>query len=661
MKQKHLIYSAILYFLLFGCSNETKKNAIITSEDSFAVGENHTCWIKGGKAFCAGDNSSFQLGSMSNAYTIGSLEVEIPTGCEAKEISSAGDYSCLLTKDKDVWCWGRDRKPYQIETPREIVHIAVGRNHACALGVNNNIWCWGDNNYGQLGNGTTENSSLTNVIVPEDTKFNFLSVGPSQSCALDINGKPWCWGGNYDEHQTEPTKLSIPAETQFNYLTTFGADTCALDDASGIWCWNHYDGNVPTKINSGENQFSSISFYYNNNNDDSVLCGIGKNDGKLFCKNGATFSEKSVVSQPVEKLKSSAYHSCMLVSDGELYCIGKNQFGQLGNENFQESETATKLFTENQWNFISIESYSEEICGLKDDGKIYCLGSCKEVDGVRERVKQFEKLQMTGDPSFKILKDNCMVADNDDVYCYDPQHVLQKVEVLNGFSVEKLNIGGISCAFDESGNNKCWSMWPNIEEVEIGEFNGTQIVDACGHVANIGGQDYYFKEIIDANGDLWQVTNDNEPVKRTGGWSVLTKAKKLFCFYRSSCVIDENDSLYCWSTDYLDGDYNYSQWPEKVEEIDGIMVSSVGDNYMNTCAISIEGDLFCWGNNESEQIGYQDQDLNNIIMPAGVDLKSADPGGIGYSGYNLKNYNIIALSNHGKAYYWGNIDLSDCQ
>ena len=43
---------------------------------------------------------------------------------------------------------------------RSATQVVVGQNHGCVLTAPGGVRCWGRNNEGQLGNGTTENSTV---------------------------------------------------------------------------------------------------------------------------------------------------------------------------------------------------------------------------------------------------------------------------------------------------------------------------------------------------------------------------------------------------------------------------------------------------------------------------------------------------------------------
>ena len=46
--------------------------------------------------------------------------------------------------------------PLQVVGLRDIVRITAGSGFTCALSREGRVFCWGGNEFGQLGNGTTE-------------------------------------------------------------------------------------------------------------------------------------------------------------------------------------------------------------------------------------------------------------------------------------------------------------------------------------------------------------------------------------------------------------------------------------------------------------------------------------------------------------------------
>jgi alpha-tubulin suppressor-like RCC1 family protein len=55
--------------------------------------------------------------------------------------------------------------------------------------------CWGDNQYGQLGDGTTTDR-LVPTTVSDTLAFLGVSAGAGHTCAITVKGEAYCWGRN---------------------------------------------------------------------------------------------------------------------------------------------------------------------------------------------------------------------------------------------------------------------------------------------------------------------------------------------------------------------------------------------------------------------------------------------------------------------------------
>jgi alpha-tubulin suppressor-like RCC1 family protein len=110
-------------------------------------------------------------------------------------IAAGGTTGAALCADGTVWTWqAADPAPVQVPELSGVKAIAVGVNHVLALKNDGTLWAWGDNKFGQLGDGTTEDSDVP-VQLPE---FNGITAIAAQdhSLALKSDGVVWAWGSN---------------------------------------------------------------------------------------------------------------------------------------------------------------------------------------------------------------------------------------------------------------------------------------------------------------------------------------------------------------------------------------------------------------------------------------------------------------------------------
>ena len=110
-----------------------------------------------------------------------------------------------------MWAWGDNEfgnlgigttanhsTPVQVHNLANVVAIAGGRDHSLAVRSDGTVWSWGWNQYGQVGDGTKGTNKLTPVQVTGLTGVTRVSAGADHSMALTSAGVVWTWGQNND-------------------------------------------------------------------------------------------------------------------------------------------------------------------------------------------------------------------------------------------------------------------------------------------------------------------------------------------------------------------------------------------------------------------------------------------------------------------------------
>jgi alpha-tubulin suppressor-like RCC1 family protein len=199
----------------------------ITGAVGVTGGSGYACAVlSGGGISCWGFNAEGELG---NGGTSDSLVPVAVSGlfAAATTVQAGGDHTCTLEPTAEplgrepfplVECWGTDSfgelgdgttndsalpvttDPviYSITAQTSGIGLALGYDHSCAM-VAGEVECWGYNEDGELGNGTAVNAPLAGPQpVPGLTTAVGISAGDSHTCALLANGTIACWGSNAD-------------------------------------------------------------------------------------------------------------------------------------------------------------------------------------------------------------------------------------------------------------------------------------------------------------------------------------------------------------------------------------------------------------------------------------------------------------------------------
>ena len=103
--------------------------------------------------------------------------------------------------------------------------ISAGYEHSLAVKSDGSLWAWGNNDYGQIGDGTTYNR-YSPVPIGPDNDWVMVSGGFSHSLAVKSDGQLWAWGKNnygqlglgHNNNRLEPTLIRFHTAMPWLYL-----------------------------------------------------------------------------------------------------------------------------------------------------------------------------------------------------------------------------------------------------------------------------------------------------------------------------------------------------------------------------------------------------------------------------------------------------------
>ena len=101
-------------------------------------------------------------------------------------------------------------KPNAVATSSPLVtQIVAGGTHTCALTAEGGVVCWGANDFGQLGDGTTNESNVPVAVQGLSSGVMSLTLVWGATCALTTFGRVYCWGGiaSAQGHSSVPVEI----------------------------------------------------------------------------------------------------------------------------------------------------------------------------------------------------------------------------------------------------------------------------------------------------------------------------------------------------------------------------------------------------------------------------------------------------------------------
>ncbi len=186
------------------------------TQDARAIGAggSHTCALMtGGEVRCWGGNGFGQLGTGDRIRRPAPAVVQgLPSGAE--QITAGQTHTCASVNGA-AWCWGNgfygqlgngDTTPGQSRTepvavqglPDAVEQISAGTDFTCALTSGGTVWCWGNGWDGRLGlgDGTWTNHAQPVPVSGMGSGARAIATGGWHACALDAQGRAYCWGAN---------------------------------------------------------------------------------------------------------------------------------------------------------------------------------------------------------------------------------------------------------------------------------------------------------------------------------------------------------------------------------------------------------------------------------------------------------------------------------
>jgi len=208
-------------------------------------------------------------------------------------------------------------KPVAVKDLGGLRDTAAGGMHTLALKDDCSVWALGSNEYGQLGDRTQRDSSEP-VRVERLSDVKAISAGTSHSLALRTDGTVWAWGSNEygqlgdgtNNDSSEP--VQVGALSGVKAISAGTSHSLALKSDGTVWAW-------------GRNQAGQLGDGTNNDSSEPVL--VKPLSG-------------------VKAIDAGGSHSLALKSDGTVAAWGGNWEGQLGTGTKEPHATPAKVVSD---------------------------------------------------------------------------------------------------------------------------------------------------------------------------------------------------------------------------------------------------------------------------------------------------------------------------
>jgi alpha-tubulin suppressor-like RCC1 family protein len=634
--------------------------------EAVSAGRRHTCILtESGTVKCWGENEDGQLGDGTTQRT--STPVDALGLAGVTELAAGFSHTCARTAEGELYCWGNNafgelgdgtqtsrNSPVRVNLPISATHVSAGMLHSCATD-GFDIYCWGVVEYqwmqGEEVMGITlapENIYAGNI--PYSSRITQIGSGMMHDCVLTSDGEVYCWGRN-DLGQLGQEWNSFSSNVPLRVdglkepvksLAVGGYHTCVLQSDGTVACW-------------GYNRYGQTGFSY-------------------AYADAVTVPEEVPGVQSAAALSAGTYHTCAIVSGGTVECWGDNRyrqvfplkmpFGQLG------------IFP---GNYRAVAAGGAHSCALTAGGAVQCWGNNKYgqlgegaavslPEPTAEPTRGETKASPTSTPSPTPEPANraaslaagrshsCAVTSAGGVRCWGKNEqgelgngtftdssIPVDVIGLSSGAAEVVTGWGHTCALTTNGGVKCWGYNKNGELGNGANDNLNRPVDvrglSGGVIALEAGDDHTCALLSGGQVKCWgfneygqlgdgTAENRNTPVEVAGLYGAV---QTLAAGWGHTCALTAAGGVKCWGNNHY-GQLGIEAEKENIHEpvnVSGLSysVKAISADGGQTCVITDQSLVMCWGNNKYGQLGDGTAEVRKLpVVVAGLTLKPAAIG-----------------------------------
>jgi alpha-tubulin suppressor-like RCC1 family protein len=326
--------------------------------------------------------------------------------------------------------------------------------------------------------------------------------------------------------------------------------------------------------------------------------GAGRNDYGQLGINSQTIGEASPIDISLlpngNIFAGSTFHTCAVENNGELFCMGRNYKGQLGIGssnvgNYPSPQQVTSLS-----GVTSICSGWAHTCAIAAQNVLWCWGS--------------NDWGENGNGSSGGSNTSPVQVD---------------ISAFPGVTPASVSCGyNHACALFNDNKVRCWGRNSSGQigadpgttsysavpvEVNFPAGSATPQVLSCGHSHNC-------VSMSDNTISCWGYNNNGALGTGTMGGNfyipqpttIINNAVSIYAGGYHSCALLSDKSLYCWGSNYFGqlglGNNNNLATPTLVP-LTSLDVKDVATGNFHTCAVLVNGSVWCWGKNSNGHLG----------------------------------------------------------
>lgn len=500
------------------------------------------------------------------------------------------------------------------------VQVSAGVQYSLALLGNGQIFSWGRDDAGQLGNNvitTTRTAYKVPAVMGSANDWRFVTAGRAHAFAIKIDGTLWGWGDNGSGQLGLGTTAGTGPQKVPKRVGTF-TDWVAISAGKSFSVGLRADGTIWSAGINDKGQLGTAGLPVEGVSAFQQIGGAASTDRWLAVAAGTNFA-------------------LALKDNGEIWSWGANDQGQLGDG----TKTAhTPPARASGGPYRAIAAGDKHSLGVRWDGKVYAAGY--NVSGELGVGDQQQR------SAFTFVKDY-------------GQHLAAGKQFTIFLGADGyLNIAGLGSSGQigaGSGHTLEPTAYPPWKDYEFDGWSmgvkPNSIFAGTNHSLAIRSEGS-----IEAWGD-----NGQGQVGPSATASVVTtpviqgsiggRWLQLAAGDYHTMAVNSDGRLYTWGGNALGelgiGTRDFVAHREPIEVLAGKKILKAAAHYETSMALTADGKLYGWGDNDTGQAGLGDTGQTQINAPRAA----AMPTGSRFVAVGLDNKCGAAVRSDGTLWVWG--------
>lgn len=653
-----------------------------------AVGGDVSCRVgETGKAWCIGRGDTAQLGPAGS-----NGPAALPLATDVRGLSVAPEHSCAILDMGALVCFGANSYartgdnstidqlvPAAADLPvvaTGVVSVSTGFFHSCAVDLDNTVLCWGLNYFGATGvPGAVPGDGPVPVAINETADVFELTSGLMHTCYRTSTGRVKCWGqnqfgqlgyGHVDHIGDDETPEGVGYVSLGGLaaqVVAGGLHTCAVLESGDVVCWGDN-----THGQLGRNSTATIG-------DDELPSDVGAVD-----LNGTLVASVAV----------GGLHTCVVTGEGRVICWGRNNFGQLGyghTSDIGDDEPAfAGGFVDLPAAALQLSAGVDHTCAVLVDDTTICWGRGDQgqlanngTDNVGDDETPadvgvsayfntaFPTPTPTPTPSTTPAPTPSVTPSPSATPMASPDPRAPVNQIAAGREH--------TCAVRYDGQLVCWGKgdygrlgYGDTETVGDDEIPARKGAVPVGDwVTQVAAGDYHTCTIVEggkllcwgygADGQLgYRAIDDigDDEVPASMGYisfGLPVQVTQVAAGMTHTCALTADGFVFCWGYN-ADGQLGLGNAVSQTEPTTFVFLAQPATQITaggrHACAILVDGNLLCWGNNNAGQLGFGDMaNVGVTETPAEVGLFVDVGGAVEQVSAGQQHTCVVRATDHG--------------